>query len=820
MATWCAGGPLQSAILLPVILFPFFTAQAPGLGQLLLSILVDHATSLSTGLPAVCPGLRESLGSDSSTRGVLVESGISTYDQCSVSFDLPPPLSPQAQRMLDDIRLFFIQSERLRQIALNACTAMNGSREAPATENLTTARAGRQNRTGVCLHTGELFSVQRQEVFKSWNSTCAFAELEKQISSTESSVEDLRARYVECITLLSRTVNLTRRVNFISCNVLQNVNNSINADDHLNEASCSSPAFHLLSALHDAYTNHACQRIFLHEFSMTFSSLDRLEKGFRRHYSIAEPSGDKQTSSLSVFKQSVVIFCTSMYPPKSFIAKRLSNPNATLFAGVPRLCDNVCHRVRNILVNISMFLDVGKSPVISLLRRQAENVCLQENETRTENCTDVDNRLITNVRPSSSSQGRLFCLNLTCHYPLQETSDPNHWTEQIQTDLRHLHNISSSFFPWAALPFNGTALPCGQRCESVEYSETERRTLRWVTALMGVLALLVNLVSIVAYLLNRRKLKHASRRLNVYVNIAFVLGPGGQAFCSAISPLSERLACYSDGTLRLNEPNSAEGASLCVVFTTMAMLGIYLLFFLFACLALEWYLMVSSLTTVENSAGSPESESRRLVIYTSLSTVLAMGMTIGALSTQRLVGVPAQGRCFLEYTHLFFFFPVPWGCITVVMCAFLGLGFPKLRRVYADLRPLQWQLQGHSSRADSPKHTRPFRTSKNVMGLRRLIKLTSAYLLTVSCSLIAIVVYQIFLFSSSYDLQESVTRHVRCRMRSCNPGSCSPLPSGDIGEVVVTDVYSAFCSIVFALWAFKGKLHSKIISSDMIEFFP
>ena len=777
---------------------------------------------LSPEVLSVCPDL-QSLHIATLRAGFSL-SGISTFKACYSYLNTrsAPELLLPSSNASEVFWTFYMQAEAWAREALVAC---NGTKDGGSTEGSGQLIQALPYQAQCALDEGSQdgraewacpdsdsplnLLLQAKADMQKWNSSCNGGRLQTLSGSSKLSASvamDVDVLF-DCIHLLASAVNRTKKSIVKSCSVLNGRSTSLKAGFN-RSSSCSGHLCYRFTSFLDKYKARLCQLVFEMEVTLIFLKLDKLENQFRRHFSVEDAPTSSEISNFSVFQQSAVVFCRSIFPERTVEGENTEPVSRNSSDPPPKLCENTCHQLRNILNVLGNYADVDKSQLLQLLRSEAIRACSSRHQFGSNDyCIDFDQNMTVYLRSPSLTPPVVFCVNLSCHFPLRATSNPDHWTLSVQSHLREQYNISDTCFPQLALPFNASKLPCGMDCVSIRYSKSEESAFRVVATTLGSISVLFSLIAICAYVLNRRKLRHSAWRLTVYVNITFVIGAGSQSLLASVTDLGERLACYSDKTLRQNEPNSNEGVSLCVIFATKTMFGHFSLMYFYACLAIEWYMMTSSLSKVSTRAVSSQHEKWRHWAYIVIVLVLSTGLTAGALAIQQLTGMPAQGTCFLDVSDSFYFFTVSWMVVTVIMLTSLGLGLPKLRKIYREMTLFQWlPMRSVGAKLDR-NQTKSARTRKNAKGLHRLTKLTSAYIVVITVSLWAITLWKIYSFATRGDTREGMVRHIKCLLSSCNQSACPPLPASYFAELIVHEIYTAACGVIFSLWAFDWKLY-------------
>ena len=754
------------------------------------------ASSQSQTAVSTCPDLRICPVRVDSLRRLFNSSDIESFEECYTSFNSASQRYLQASTLVDaTINSFLVAVERLTQSACSSSVLnRNGSR----------INASRIT-DSTCSELGTaLTHINRsREIFSRWASNCTSESWSSVVldSAQYSQAENVEAHLSMCFRLLSALVNETKAAAMASCSCVQNITLS---SDHAcvhaaNQSICSSGLLPL-DLLSERFTSQACASSFFALANGTFNRLEFVEGRLRASFSVDETANSNDTT-LTVSQQVKVVLCQSAFPyeDQPFQNETSDNDSPSL-----RLCENTCHRLRNTLNAMTDVLDSGKSPLIAFLREQTERVCSAMTQSSSD-CIDLSRYLTLFLRPSSSPREQ-FCLNFTCHFPLRRTFNPNHWVASTQTHLQALFNLSRAVFPTATLPFNGSLLPCGLACTSVTYTKEEEKAARIVRSVLGFISTSTNLVAIVAYFLNRNKLRHAARRLNVYLNIVFVFGQGSEMILAGFPSISTPITCYPDETLRMNEPNSTEGLTLCVFFAFKDLLCSYILFFVGVSMAHEWYLMLSTLGNLRLWETFEKNERRREIAYGIFSATLSVVLAVVSVARQVYTGTPERGSCTADTDDSFYVVSIAFFVVNAITVIYFVLGMPKLYQIYKGVKLYPQRTASLFRRSNA---TLPPRSSMHIKGVKSLLKVLSAYALVITCSFFAIPLIYSYSFAISRDTTAATQRHINCRMSQCRTDLCPSLPKLSIFHTIVPEAYIAFIGVVLSAWAFSWSSYWK-----------
>ena len=756
----------------------------------LLAVQFTPASSQSEAAVSTCPDLRP-VRVDSLRRLKLFNpSEIASFQDCYTSFNsTSEPLLHASTLVEATVSSYLVAVERLVQ---GDCSA--GDRNESKT-NTSSRVASTCSGTLSALH----HLNRSREILKRWTSNCLSSPILDNSAQFPEAENVSEAHLSMCFNLLSSLVNETKAA-VTAC--------------ALNQSNCSSIDPLPLDSLLERFTSQACASIFFALANGTFSRLEFLEDQLRASFSIEETTAVNDTAALTVSQQAMVVLCHSAFPyeDESFQNKTSDNNSSSL-----RLCENACHRLRNTLNTLTDVLDPGKSPLIVFLREQTELVC-STMDPSINDCIDVSRYLTLFQRPSSSPHEQ-FCLNYTCHSPLRKTSNPNHWVDSTQAHLRTLFDLSRSAFSSATLPFNGSLLPCGLDCSSMIFTEKEESAARTVRSVMGFVSMFSNLVAIIAYFLNRQKLRQVARRLNVCLNIAYVVGVSSDMLLAGISSVATTRMCYSDKTRRMNEPNAAEGMTLCVFSAVLYLLCVNILFFVGISMSHEWYLTLSALGNLRFWESFQKNEKHREIVYFTLITLLSVSLTAVSLARQVFTGNFEQGSCSVTRRDAFYVISITFFISSATSAVYLVLGLPKLYRIYRNVRLVPDRTASILNRSNIAR-----RNSTRIRGVESLLKLLSAYVIATAGTIFAIPLIYTYNFAIADRNKEALESHINCRLSRCRWAEhlCPSFSRESIALALVPEVYIGLVGVVVSAWAFSWssywKEHWIVLSMKMRQY--
>ena len=757
---------------------------------------------LSPAAYSVCPGFR-TLGVDV-LRNISRFYYIGRFDECFMFFAEDPgdltlsAVDTEAEEVHQRAELFLQEVEQLTLRASTECAALRdsagGAFEADvnalnqsSTANETEPDVQAQSEQLAACESLRDLASESTRLVNAWY-TCRDAPLPLLNYTIPSLLDPV---VLSCIETLSNAVNSTKLMAVTSCSILRYSMSS--GSSTVTQRPCMPNGLSVLDSLMATFTYLGCATLAVEDAYIDMENLEELEEDFR---AVHFPKNEHPRSELepTILEQSFLVLCHSLFPldvSRPVAQSPSENSDSTL-----PLCENSCHGVRNILDNVGQFLDFSKSSVLGVMRYFARNTC--DNYTLGHGeCLDVNTTAVTVERRNSSlTPSALFCLNFSCHFPLQLTPNPDHWDLLTIEDIEEHVNDSHYWFPDLAIPFSQQPV-CGFRCVSLTDGDNDQ-TVRVFRTIFGVFGVSASLVAIAAYFLNQSKLRHTARRLNAYMNIAYVLGQGSDSLYAAFPSAAEKVACYSDGTLRLLEPDAKEGASLCVIFAAKYLLFTFIMYYLGVAVTQEWYLMVSRLGNLKNWDKFARTEKKRELLYIVAAVSLSIVLTIVPLVRKKVEGHPALGHCLVDSRELFYILAIPFLLAATWMVICLSLALPKLWKLFKEVKVHPKNTVDFLSRR-GPKR----KSSMSAKGLVSLLKLLTLYMI--------VTVVGFFALAGMYAVESAVAEEVvvqydervLCLRSRCNKAACTPLSTARIGDYITQELYTSCYAIIISLWAFN-----------------
>ena len=738
-----------------------------------------------------------------SLRDVFLNAGVHTFQQCYLSFNDRrgttgfAPMATISQR----VEYLVTQSEQMAEEAHSAC-----SDETNRTDEWTDSQV-RNNQT--CKT--DLISVVRtltenRLLLKKWNSTCAIFANELHLSP---GLTDNTAR-LNSTRMLQQLVNATAFAATTLCNILDSVRKLPQLSP--NWSFCHENELALVSRSSETYTAERWLNASITQAATVFDRIEEIEGRFRALSFPNDNEGVSSHSNFSVSHQAKILLCYSIFQTSENRSLGSVANFSTEFSRLP-LCENTCHRLRNILDHIGKLVKMGEIPMMSYLQDKTQELC-DKTHSRTSadfnKCIDFDTNLSPFQRPTSATPRELFCLNFTCPFPYWATWNSHHWLKPSQDRLKEYYSIVQEVLPSLSRPFNGSQIPCGHDCVSVFFTRNEESLARTARSIFGAISVSVSLVAIGAFLLNRAKLNHAARRLNVYLNIMNAFGLGIDQLVANFPHVADNIVCYSDGTLRRDEPNAVEGVTACSVLSLKTVFLVNLSYSLVMGLSHEWYLMISSLESLQKWRTFLKRERSRERIYLIAGLVMSFGLTTVLALRGKIDGKPAEGGCSMKDSE-YLIKAVPYFIAVPFIVIYFSKGLPKLSQVYQDLRVSSGRRKMervlHSSQMNIAVNDQS--DGLNLKTLDQQLKLLTAYIATTLVSSIFISSATAEKFVIGDREQRAIQQHVNCMMSRCHQQQCPPLPSRPIAFAIITEVYTVVFCTVFSLWAFNWEAYWK-----------
>ena len=316
----------------------------------------------------------------------------------------------------------------------------------------------------------------------------------------------------------------------------------------------------------------------------------------------------------------------------------------------------------------------------------------------------------------------------------------------------------------------------------------------------------LNCVAIVVFFIHRRALHQTVRRLNVLLNISYVIGPGSDALLAPYSFAKTNIACFSDGTMQRGHPDA-----LCSFVAGKYIFGVFLMSFFAVNMCVEWLRLIRMLD-LKKLAGFAKEEKWRERAYIGTTIVFSCVFVVLPLVRDTFHGSPSSGSCLLTTTDTFYIITVPFFAFAVVTGSFLCCGLPTLFRMYKGVRGFAKQIRTQLRGVPGNTHSRS-RRAVSVGGLENLITLLLFYIAAVFGSFVMVAPIFSYMFASSKTIEKETEEHLKCRTTSCQPDLCPPLPTLDISLVLIPEVYVHLLGMVVCVWLLSWKSFKRRQSS-------
>ena len=540
--------------------------------------------------------------------------------------------------------------------------------------------------------------------------------------------------------------------------------------------------------------------IFTIDSQSTFLKLKGLSEQLINNYNFEDSSTFQNRTA---GEQARFLICLSAYHGSLVANFSEDSPSVSSSS---KLCSTICNDVKLLRDALVNFVNFSSLLTISVLNHALTDFCVNKNQRPGDTCFDIDVSGKVVSRLSASVLPPKFCLDFTCKFPLTATSDSSHWYPSHQESVREVRDGIALFFPSAALPFNGSRFPCAVACSTVYFTADEERVMRTTRFACGCIGVVFTLVAISAYLLNREKLQKLPRRLNFYLNMAFLLGPGLESLLAVGTDSMKIVYCHSDNTLRYDEPRG--GVTLCLVFAMKFMFFSFMMGFLGLVLCHEWLMTIIKLRTVNKKASikvAKTNQNKRARLYIAGSMLGSAILTVVVVSRRSIVGLPNTGGCLLRVKDQFYLFGVPLMILTLIMTVYVVIGLFTLARLYKGVAGYLKSLKGHVQRRFSQPNVAQSATKRpsNLDGLERLIHLLSLYVGLLFASQMIVLPTFIYQFWIEDDVLHTSGRHHSCLSSRCDPSTCPEIRSVSPAVTIVPDVFLTLVGIVLSLWAFQ-----------------
>ena len=484
-------------------------------------------------------------------------------------------------------------------------------------------------------------------------------------------------------------------------------------------------------------------------------------------------------------------------------------------------CSELCSVSRLFDNFLTQFISFAQEPLFSLNKHIVRNNCLKPAGAKDEACIDFDSNGMPYNSTASSIPPPKYCIDFSCKFPLIETSDPRHWYPNHQDSIKELIASVRLIFPFSVLPYNASNFPCGVKCSTIAFSGDDEKLMRTVRFACGLVGIVFSTIAVVAYALNREKLQKLPRRLNFYLNLAFLIGPGIDSLLAVGTDSMKIVYCHSDDTLRYDEPR--DGMSWCLFFAMKFLFFSFMMGFLGMVLCHEWFMAIHALHKVRLSTLtlSAAAQRKREIVYLVVCIIGSGTLTAVIVSRKTIIGLPNTGGCLLRSRDQFYVFGVPLMVQTVIMLAYLIAGLPHLLKLFKGvsgyLASLGGEVQRRMSTASPAMAVKKRRlgsrsgsTCSNKLGLERLLHLLSLYIVLIFVSQMIVLPTFIHLFRIEDRVLNASGRHHECLSTYCNPSDCPPLHRVSPAVNIVPDVFLTVVGIVLSLWAFQWNVFWKM----------
>lgn len=397
----------------------------------------------------------------------------------------------------------------------------------------------------------------------------------------------------------------------------------------------------------------------------------------------------------------------------------------------------------------------------------------------------------------------MVCFNLQCHHPLKATPNSEHWVESMRMLVEQLQIGFTQLFPNASQADSSSILPCGIGCTfSLSFNSRYELPTQVTVFVFGCVGIIFSTIAILAFLLNQKKLSCLPRRMMFYFNVAYIIGHGSDSLLALAADGSNGgVPCYSDGTLRLDEPR--HGPSLCTFLAWKVLFGTMFMAAIFLAIVHEWHIMVLILkrSTMKTDSGQLLKGRAREITYFTAALIFSITIASVPVARQRIVGVPAYSSCFLEQEDQFYFFSLPLGILIVGMVGHLFHGLPILLNIYKGFRGYAKHLRRVLSFSAKKTTTNSQQRKSSIDGLESLIALLTVHMVCAISGQAAIALVFSYIFISRHEMEERLQSYLLCQMTSCNPSACRHWKQLHPAVTIVPNVLGSLVAILVSMWA-------------------
>eukprot|EP00117_Sycon_ciliatum_P021224 scpid27371/ scgid18666/ len=543
---------------------------------------------------------------------------------------------------------------------------------------------------------------------------------------------------------------------------------------------------------------------------------------------------DVTTSSLSS-GESLVLVCAAMFP---FCSNSTTAPygGGVVTEHTVPVCSGVCNRLRPAAGVFGLFADVSAIPIVALLT-EALAVCPANSSTPASatcvslsvSSTGVGIAVIDSTMASTAPAR--FCLNLTCPSPLRATTNSAHWSKDLQSVVFGIHSLVQAAFPGSSTPFNGSILPCGTDCIAIGISDESVRISHIFLSVFSTIAVVVVSLSVVVFCFNRKRL---GQRLVRRVLLTFTITGGIASLTYVSSAYNDRqsLLCHDDGTILLNEP--AEGNPLCTLGAISTYFFVTVTSGYFVAMAHSWFQLIGALNKPNLRRNKTSMDVFYLTyrydfIYAACAMAMPLVLSIVLLAVGGIEGNVINGVCSLSVTKNYYvtFFVAYFSLMLLLATLFMLAGVRVLKAQRQGMSGVvAWIKQrGRTSTLSGKKSTRKERKAESMArkarkqearwsGMERHERKTRKeinrlafqmlyYCLVAIINVICTVILGVYIGVQSGKWKDQTEAHVLCLVTSCEPESCTPLPSPQVAVIVFPLIVQFASLALIASWTFS-----------------
>eukprot|EP00117_Sycon_ciliatum_P028658 scpid18793/ scgid22980/ len=403
-------------------------------------------------------------------------------------------------------------------------------------------------------------------------------------------------------------------------------------------------------------------------------------------------------------------------------------------------------------------------------------------------------------------------LNISCQHPFIRVSKTGLQSAKMTSLATALTEAACEALHLSECQLSPDLLHCNLVCEPVWYAEavTSGSLQNWLIVLCvcAVIGWLSSVVALVAFCLNRDRIKSPARRAIVFLNmgiVVYLLDYFLLPFRAA--SLAVNGACTADNSITVGEPR---GANACAFNGFRNIFSSVFIVTVGSCSAHAWYRLAVKLTT-DKLLTQDDGQSRLSTVYFMFAVLVSSVMSAIALSLQSMEGAPPYYWCGPDRRTSFYIFTVPYMIMVGAALIAVFVTVPRLKRLQRAQHGLAFAAGPRSriSIASGPGPSRRRGSITSSEALFRLLKLLAVYLLTMTIHAMLVIVSHTTIYINEYmgskiELDHDGTRtHSMCLMTSTSPQDCARIQQRSMAVEIAFQIYTIFVGFLFSTWAYK-----------------